>query len=148
VKPFRPRAARVLSAIAATVVILIGAGVWMQMREPALDPETGAPEIYRGDRIETIAPNGDVAAAPNELRWSPVPNASLYRARILEVDRAVVWSGETNEPRAALPAHVVEQFAPGKRLLWEVTALRGHDVIASSDTREFRVTADTPRRSR
>jgi hypothetical protein len=148
VKPFRPRSFSVLYAAAAVLAISIALASWMQMREPSLNPRSSTPAIYRGARIEAIAPAGDVATPPNEMRWSPVADASLYRVTIFEVDRTVVWRGETNAPRIALPPAVIDQFAPGKSLLWEVTAIHGHDVLASSATQRFRVTVTAPRRTR
>lgn len=146
VRPFKPRAFRLLYAAAAALVILIGAGVFLQTREPALNPIDG-PEIYRGARLEAIAPIGDLAQAPNELRWSPVANASRYRVQIMEVDRTVLWRGESNDSRIAIPSTITVQFAPGKSLLWEVTALRGQEVLASSETQTFRVAVAMPRRA-
>jgi hypothetical protein len=130
-------ALRVLYAIAAMVVIAIGLGTWL--REPSIDiPRNDQP--YRSARLELVSPAGDLAQAPNELRWNPVPHATRYQIRILEVDSTVVWSGTTTQPRAALPPAVIAQFRPGKSLQWDVRAFRGNELLAASETQTIRVT--------
>jgi hypothetical protein len=94
---------------------------------------------YRSARLEIVGPRGDLAQAPNELRWDPVPGASLYRVRIVEVDATELWSGETTETHVVLPPAVIAQFAPGKSLLWQVEAFRGAESLAVSETQSVRV---------
>lgn len=135
---FRPRPLRVLYAVAAAFVLIVGIGWWMQLREPSLDP-IGRDDVYRSTRVELIAPRGELDHAPNELRWTAVPNASRYRVEITEVDDTVVWSSDTAVPRVALPADVIAKFVPGKSLTWEVKAFRGEEMLASSETQLVRV---------
>lgn len=136
---FRPKAWRVLYAVAAVLVLIIGAGWWIQMREPAVD-NLLRPGMYRSARLEIVAPRGDLAQAPNELRWEPVPGASLYRVQIVEVDATGLWSGETTGTHVVLPPAVIAEFAPGKSLLWQVEAFRGEESLAVSETQTVRVT--------
>lgn len=145
---FRPKAGRVLYAAAAALLMAIGAGTWMQMREPSIDAPVGGPAVYRSARLDVIAPVGDLAQPPNELRWNVVPQASQYRVRLMEVDGTVVWNSETVKPAVALPPTVVAQFAPGKSLLWEVKAFRGNEMLASSGTQTVRVSVKPLRRNR
>jgi hypothetical protein len=145
VVPFRSKFSRALYAAAAAIVLVIGAAFWMQLREPSIDAPLGDPGLYRSARLDVIAPIGDLAQAPNELRWTAVPNASRYHVRIMEVDATVVWSSDTTEPAVTLPPAVVAQFAPGKSLSWDVQAFRGNEVLASSDTQTVRVTVTAPR---
>ncbi len=134
---FRPKTWKVLYA-AAVLVLVIGAGWWTQMREPSVDvPLT--PGTYRSARLELVAPRGDLAQGPNELRWKPVPDASHYRVRIVEVDATQVWSGDTTGTHVVLPRDVIAQFAPGKSLLWQVEAFRGEESLAVSETQTVRV---------
>lgn len=148
VRTFRSRPSRFLYAAAAVVLIAIGASYWIDSREPALDPNAGT-NVYRATRIQTIAPNGELAQAPNEMRWTAVPGTTRYHVQILEVDGQPVWSADTTEPRLALPADVAARFAPGKTLLWSVTAYRGNEELAQSDTQNVRVsTTNTPGKSR
>jgi hypothetical protein len=53
---------------------------------------------------------------------------------------AILWQASTREPRIEAAAAVIAQFAPGKTILWDVTA-RGRDgtVLAQSGTLRFRV---------
>jgi hypothetical protein len=135
---FRPKPWNVLYAVAAVLVLVIGAGWWMQMREPSIDmPLT--PGTYRSARLELAAPRGDLAQAPNELRWNPVPDASHYRVRIVEVDATQVWSGDTTGTSVVLPPAVIAQFVPGKSLRWQVEAFRGEESLAVSETQTVRV---------
>jgi hypothetical protein len=149
VKQFQPRR-RTWAALAAAAVavFVIGTGYWMETREPALDPTLGTENVYRTARLEAQSPIGDLAQAPNELQWTAVPNATAYSVRILEIDRTLLWSTDTPQRRVTIPTEVVAQFAPGKTVLWEVTARRHSDVLASSGTQSFRVTVPLPRRTR
>ncbi|HET8774772.1 MAG TPA: hypothetical protein VFP80_13300 [Thermoanaerobaculia bacterium] len=136
---FRPKAWNAIYAVAAVLALVIGAGWWTQLREPSIDgPLTTG--VYRGARLELVAPRGDLAQAPNELRWNPVPEASRYRVRIVEVDGTQVWSGDTAGTAAVLPPDAIAQFLPGKSLLWQVEAFRGAESLAVSETQTVRVT--------
>jgi hypothetical protein len=138
--PGRRRSAyQVLYAIAAALVILIGAGTWLQLREASLDVPTGE-GMYRSLHVEVVAPSGDLAQAPNEFRWKAVPDATRYDVRILEVDATQIWSRSTTETHVVLPPDVIARFAPGKTLLWSVEAYRGNESLASSETQNVRVT--------
>ncbi|HEX8410644.1 MAG TPA: hypothetical protein VF883_17400 [Thermoanaerobaculia bacterium] len=145
---FRPKAWRVLYAAAAVLVMVIGIGYWMQMREPAIDATIDGPSVYRSARLDVIAPVGDLVQAPNELRWTAVPDASRYRVQIAEVDGTLLWSAGTTQANVALPPAVIAQFAPGKSLLWEVKAFRGEEMLASSETQTVRVSVAPPRKDR
>lgn len=136
---FRPKAWNAIYAVAAVLLLVIGAGWWVQLREPSLDVPS-ASGTYRSARLELVAPRGDLAQAPNELRWKPVPGASHYRVRIVEVDATQVWSGDTTGTDVVLPPDVIAQFAPGKRLLWQVEAFRGAESLAVSESQTVRVT--------
>lgn len=143
---FRPKAWRALYAVAAALVVLVGAGVWMQLREPSIDGPIGGPAIYRSARLDVIAPVGELAAAPNDLRWTAVPDATRYRVEIAEVDATPVWSAGVRQDHVALPPAIAAQFAPGKSLLWSVKAFRGNEMLASSDTQTVRVSVTDPRK--
>jgi hypothetical protein len=145
VKQFRPRT-RTFGALAtaAAAVIVIGTGWWMN-REPSLDPDLGRPGVYRTSRIEVIAPTGEMQETPRELKWVAVAGATSYDVQILEVDRTLLWSSQTPRQTITLPAEVVVRFTPGKALLWEVTARRGAEVLASSGTQRFRVSMNNGR---
>ena len=136
---FRPKVWRALYAVAAVLVLIIGISTWMQMREPSIDLTAG-PDAYRSGRLELVAPIGDVAQAPNELRWTRVSQATRYHVRIVEVDATPVWSSDTTQSLVVLPPDVIAQFAPGKSLRWTVQAFRGNEEVAVSETQTIRVT--------
>lgn len=142
----RRRTARYGWAAAAAVVLAIGAGFWMETREPSLSPADPA-GIYRTVRLDAIAPTGDLAAAPPELRWKGVAGATGYAVELLEVDRTLVWKSETDQDHIALPAAVVARCLPGKTLLWRVEARTQSQVVASSGVQRFRVAVPMPRRN-
>lgn len=144
---FRPKMWRVLYAAAAVLVMVVGIGYWMQLREPAIDTTFDPSAVYRTARVEVIAPkSGDLVQAPNELRWTAVPEASRYAVQILEVGATPVWGTSTTQTHVALPPGVIAQFAPGKLLLWDVAAFRGKEMIATSDTQNVRVSVTPPRK--
>lgn len=138
-----PRPLHALAA-AAALVIVIGTAVWVDRREPSLDPSSSDPNVYRTSALELISPLGDLENAPEELRWAAVAEANRYEVRILEVDQTPVWTTETSAQHVSLPADVVARFLPGKTLLWTVTARRGNEVLASSRTQQFRVSVQVP----
>lgn len=146
VVPFRPKAWRVLYTIAAALVIVIGASTWMQLRDPSIDGPIDGAGVYRSARLDVVAPVGELSQAPNELRWTAVPDATRYRVEIVEVDATPVWTAGTAKDHVALPPAVIAQFAPGKSLLWSVKAFRGNEIVASSDTQTVRVSATNPRK--
>ncbi|MBV9496783.1 MAG: hypothetical protein JOZ54_21245 [Acidobacteria bacterium] len=147
VKPFSPRRnARFAWAAAAAIAIAIAGGVWMETREPSIGGVEST-NVYRALSVEAIAPVGDLAEAPRELRWKPVAGATGYAVELREVDRTLLWRSETSASVLALPADVVAQCAPGKSLLWDVAARRGSDVLASSGVQRFRVAVQVPRRN-
>jgi hypothetical protein len=139
VRDRRDRLSSTFYAIAAALALVIGIGAWMQVREASIDVPMG-PGMYRSVQVEVIAPVGAITRPPNELRWKPVPQASRYHVQILEVDATHVWSTSTTDTHVVLPPDVVARFAPGKLLLWDVTAYRGNEELATSETQNVRVT--------
>jgi hypothetical protein len=146
VTPFRRKSLRPLYAVAAAILMVIGASYFLQLRDPSID--TNVPDAtYRSARIAVIAPAGDLATAPNELRWTAIPNASRYHVAIVEVDATPVWAADTTQPYVTLPPQVIAQFAPGKTLLWTVEAYRGNEMLATSPTQNARVIVSPSRKT-
>jgi len=139
VMPFQPRR-RTFHALAAAAVLVIvsGAAYWMSNREPELDPGIHLLSVYRTSRLDVIAPLGDSTEIPKELKWRGVARATSYSVQMLEIDRTLLWSAQTAQESIALPKDVMARCAPGKSILWEVTAHRGSTVLASSGTQRFR----------
>lgn len=128
-------------AAAATIVIgVVTTAYLVQDREPPVVAPTAAPNVYRSERLEVIAPTGDFPTPPTVFLWMAAPGAERYDVVVLEVDRTILWRASTEAPRIELPPEVIAQFVPGKTVLWEVTA-RGRDAttLAQSGTQRFRV---------
>jgi hypothetical protein len=126
-------------AAAAMLVVALGIGYMAQNREPSAGGAPNRSDFYRSSRIKVTTPSGDVTSSPARLEWTPVAGASSYDVSVLEVDRTILWQGNSLEPRVALPSTVTAQFVPGKTIFWEVTARRGTAVLAQSGTERFRV---------
>lgn len=90
--------------------------------------------------VELVAPRGDQAVAPRRLEWRPLNGATLYRVRLVEVDRHEVWSIETMATEVDLPDAVRALVVPAKTLVWDVTAYDAkHAPIGESPPERFRL---------
>jgi hypothetical protein len=128
-------------AIAAAAVLAVSLGYVAWDREPALPEPASTPEPYRSGQITIVRPTGDVSVPPAELSWVAVPGAERYDISVLEIDRTPLWQGTSSVPRVDLPASVTARFAPGKTVIWEVSALNPYGTaIAVSGAQRFRVT--------
>jgi hypothetical protein len=135
VVPFRPR----ILAVAAMLVIAVAVAFLVENREPSVNMPIGGESAYRSAAVEVVAPKGDVATPPSELRWNTVAGAKEYDVAVFEVDRTNLWHATAADTHVALPSSVVAQCVPGKTLLWQVTARRDATVIAQSGIQRFRV---------
>ncbi len=135
VVPFRPR----MLAVAAMLVIAVAVAFLVENREPSVNVAAGGDSAYRSASVEVVAPKGDLATAPAELRWNMVAGAKQYDVAVFEVDRTNLWHVTAADTHVALPSSVVAQCVPGKTLLWQVTARRDATVIAQSGIQRFRV---------
>lgn len=151
--PSRPVAARTSRrpswqwAAAASMLLLIGLTFFLArpVAPPLPAPQEGE---VRGSRIELVAPLGDMAAVPAELRWEPVAGAAAYRIRLLAVDDTALTEIRTNRPQAPLSAEVVARLQPAVTYRWTVEALAEDGRrLARSEPGEFRVPPVTPRSS-
>lgn len=131
---------RTMAAVAAVLLLVVAAAWFVEQREPGVDViSTGT--AYRSAGLEVVAPAGDVAGAPVELRWKPARGANTYAVDVREVDGTLIWNGTTPSASVSLPRAVVAQFVPGKSILWKVTAVRNDgSAVADSGTQKFRVT--------
>ena len=106
-------------------------------------------EALREGALTTIiaprpsTPIGMVDSATT-LRWSFVPAADRYRARLFDANGTVLWEDETHDTIAVLPARV--RLESGRAYYWKVEAVSTRDRGASSDLMEFEVRA-SPRPS-
>jgi hypothetical protein len=125
----------------ATLLVAIGLGIqWRQNVVPPLNSAIGGGhEVFRSSTITVLAPTGDIAEAPSDVRWEAVPNAARYRVRLLEVDRTELWSDDVADTRAAIPPAARARVVPAKTLLWEVSAFDAEGRrVAQSEAVRFR----------
>jgi hypothetical protein len=136
-------------AMAAGVLLAVGAV--FQLIGPSAPP-IGAPGtgmILRGSEIETVAPAGDVAQAPDALSWREVPDAASYRVSILGVDGDTLWTGTAAGSPAVLPDAALTAMHPAVLYRWQVEAMNTNGTrIAWSKPTPFRfegaATPDSP----
>jgi len=131
---------RTASVAFASLVLVVSAGLYLRHdRAPLIDTRGGA-EVMRSQSLGGMAPAGDLAAAPAELRWEAVAGAVSYDVRIEEVDRTELWRQATTVPTVPLPAAIRVKLLPGKTVVWEVTARNAAgQVVAASGRHQFRV---------
>jgi hypothetical protein len=112
-------------AAAMVAVVLVVAGVVIEVRQgmkPGLNTAVDGAGISRSSSIAILSPIGDLHEQPGNLRWEAIPNAAVYRVRIMEVDGAELWNGETTTPRIDLPPRARTFIVPAKTLLIQVAA--------------------------
>lgn len=149
-RPPAPRPARRPSwqwAAAASMLFLVGMSFYLARPVAPPLPAPQAGEV-RGSRIELVAPLGDVAAVPAELRWEPVTGAAAYRVRLLAVDDTALWETRVDRPAAPLPAEAGSRLQRAVTYRWTVEALAADGRrLALSEPGTFRMPPVTLRSS-
>jgi hypothetical protein len=131
---------RAFAGAAAALFVIVAIGYSMIDREPSIATVPTETNTYRGASIRVTEPDGDVATAPESLKWAALPGAARYDVAIREIDGTTIWSGSSTGSDVSLPRSVVSQLAPGKSLTWEVTARDSSGaIVATSGTHRFRV---------
>jgi hypothetical protein len=136
----RPAASQ-LWKLAAALVLVLGGGLLFELSRsgaPSLPPpQVGGP--VRGGEVETIAPAGEVAGIPAELRWEPKAGARSYRVRLSAVDDTVLWEATVPASPARLPAAVAAGLHRAVAYTWTVEALDASGApLAASEPSRFR----------
>jgi hypothetical protein len=147
---FSARSASWLVPVTALLVIAVtGFVVSRRSQEPQLRADAGnGPAIYRSQEVQLSGPAGEVPEAPKALEWKGFAGAVQYKVSIMEVDEAVLWSGETRELSIAIPNSIRAKMLPGKSVLWRVTAIDSQGrVVASSQLQRFSVQHKSARSS-
>lgn len=130
--------------VAASVLVVVAAGGLLWRPAPTIDRDAPG-TVYRSARVEVESPQGDVPAAPAELRWASVASAAAYDVRLFEVDGTELWRVETSAPFVALPPDVAASALPAKTLVWSVIAKDAAGrVVAESGPTRFRVQLSRP----
>jgi hypothetical protein len=140
VVPFRGRRVTTWVRLAAAAALVVAVGITFQtLRSPSLPPPPDAGEVRSG-LVEPLAPQGELAALPGELRWRPFAGAVRYRVRLQAADGETIWEGEASGPSATLPAEVMGELQRAVAYSWTVEALSatGTSLARSGDV-PFRV---------
>jgi hypothetical protein len=142
--PLRMPSVRVLSLAAASLVVVITAGIYMRrLGEPALSPG-GLPgvEVYRSHQLIAVSPLGQVTEPPSRLQWEPARDAKKYDVRLTEVDRTEVWKADSSVTSIEIPSNIRAKMAPGRAFLWEAVARnQAGEQIASTGLQRFQILA-------
>ncbi len=120
VVPLRRRRWHSLAAVAATVALAVGVGLWSG---PA--PET--PSVYRDSAAVTITsltPESEPLSRHDAvLRWSAAGEGARYTVRVLTTGlEPLLTLEDLAVPEVRLPADRLAGLPPGSRLLWQVEA--------------------------
>lgn len=100
----------------------------------------------RSARLEALAPQGELAAAPTSFSWRAVADATRYRVHLLGVDDELLWQGESAGAELPLPAELRARLAPAVRLRWRIEAMAADgDVLARSEAVEFVISPPPPK---
>lgn len=123
----RPGWQRPLWAAAAAVAVLALGTPLVQSRLTDTGPGVSAPDrspAVPAVRLEARAPGEDVtvdAGATVVLTWSAAPLGGTFRVSLLDDRGNRVWSAETGDTTAVLPASVT--LEPDRAYFWYVDAL-------------------------
>jgi hypothetical protein len=103
-------------ALAASVALLIGAGLaWRAMR-PGDDVPRGTADVL----VTQTPVEGTVIGAGSAFAWRPSSGAVSYRVRIIDAGGAEVFSGETRDTLLTLPPEALLPSAAN--VTWWVAA--------------------------
>jgi hypothetical protein len=124
------------AAAAAVILLVLPGGISgpepSQHRDPALDMAPAVkPRVPEGPGLR-----------PALLAWSPVAQASRYRATVFDGEGSILFRAEATDSMLQLPDSL--RLAPGKPYFWKVEADLGWDQWVSSRLVEFTVSATQP----
>lgn len=139
---FRVGTGRWLVPVTAVVVVAAASVIVLRTsKQPELHANLGSgPAVYRSQQVEVVSPIGELARTPNSLQWKGFPGAAEYKVEVMEVDRAPLWAGKTNDTSFTIPNATRAKMLPGKSVLWQVTALDSQGrTLAVSQLQRFSV---------
>jgi hypothetical protein len=137
-------------AAAAAVIVAATLGISLYVSEdfkkPNFDHNIGIGTPLRSGEIRLTNPLGDLAAAPDQLKWEAVAGASTYSVVItaMDIDHTVIWQGQANQNGLTVGPDLRSKIRPGKPLTWKVTALDSTGKEIATGEGRFRL-ALTPR---
>ncbi len=125
-------------AAAAAAAIVVSTLVF-RAGDSVVDTKRGA--FPEAERIETEGSGGVMIKGGTVVfTWNPVPDAAAYNLLVFDEDGNLVWSGETRNCRAALPADRAALLRPESTCYWKVIGKDGGGREMSSPIRSFRLT--------
>lgn len=133
--------------VGAAAAAMLAVGVYIQgSRVPDVPGGLGSgTPVERSTALTAVEPVGDLAAAPNVLAVEAAGGAVSYRFQVEEVDRSVLWTGESVLPSIEFPEVVRAAAVPGKTLVWRAFALDdGGAAFAETAPIRFRVESGGP----
>lgn len=116
ITPLRPRARppwRWVQALAASLLVAVGAAVWL--RPPPQD-------VLRGSVTTAISDPADgarLAAAPTQLRWAAQPGVAHYQVRLYDARAELIWQSTATEIELTLDEPTRERIVDGQ-YFWRV----------------------------
>lgn len=142
--PFRrPSRMQWAQRLAAMLVVILGATVllWMRSDDPPPLPTPSAQTVQRGTDLAVVAPRGELAEMPEELRWeAAAEGARSYRVTLRGVDGSALWEQTVAASSVRLPEELLRGLHAGVSYTWTVEALDGGGArLAVSEPVPFRV---------
>jgi len=132
-------------AVAASLFVLVAAGVYTRQDGAPRTPSTSDGMVWRSGKFAVLGPVGEVAAGPAEFRWEAVAGAANYRIQLMEVDHTVVWTTSATLASVGIPDHVRAQFKPGRTFEWQVVAQNATgEQLAATDLQSFHIALTRP----
>jgi hypothetical protein len=86
--------------------------------------------------ITAVTPAANTVISGHRFEWQPIASATTYEIRVHTADGTRVWSMRIDASSAEWPADVA---ASSGAYYWQVSALRGDAIIASSPMVPFRI---------
>jgi len=137
------------------VMLLIVPGMLRQLKVPTLPPShapsapiiakstldgtpvKSVPDVVRKNTVQHPLPSiilpqagSVVASAQLKFSWKQIPQARSYRVRVVTSDGDLVWEGETEKSRLALPSNF--RLKNGSYFVWITSYLANGRTIKSS----------------
>ena len=131
--PAAPGLSLRMLALAASIVLVLGTGLFLRLSRRPLDtPRGGAESVV----LLTPAEGATISGIP-AFAWRPVAGALRYRLELLRPDGVVVWRRELSDTTGALPdGSLVE---PGVEYRWQVEAESNDGAVRRSEMHRFSV---------
>jgi hypothetical protein len=128
-----PALSRRILALAASVMLVVGAGLVWRMNRPTGDIPRGsaAPVV-----LLTPADGATLSAMPT-FAWRPVSDALHYRIELLQPDGTVVWQTVIADTTGSVPDSAAP--VPGVEYRWLVEAETADGSVRRSEVQRFSV---------